>query len=236
MCKRRNLYVAVHRFVPMLVIVVAVSGCSFWRGFQPFKSSAKNTQASLPPGVVLPRDRLKAWQDSAKKAGTPEERRALASRLQTEFADEPDPFMRREILRLLSKLDVAAAVETAKSAANDPEESVRWEACVVLGNVGGAEAVAVLADVMRRETSADVKQAAIKALGKVKDASAVPVLAQFLNERDPATQYLAMQSLRKVTGKDFGNDVRRWEAYVRGENTGEQPSASLASKVKDAIF
>ncbi|NMC19301.1 MAG: HEAT repeat domain-containing protein [Thermogutta sp.] len=161
---------------------------------------------------------------------------ALASQLRTEFAGEQDPFMRREILRLISKLDISVAAEIARSAVNDPEESVRCEACRVLGDAGGAESAAVLAEVLRREASADVKQAAIKALGNVKDASAVPVLAEFLKERDPATQYLAMQSLREVTGKDFGNDVRRWEAYVRGEDSGDPASASLAGKVKDAIF
>lgn len=171
-----------------------------------------------------------------KKARTPEERAALASQLRAEFNAEQDPFMRREILRLVSKLDISLAAEMARSAAEDPAESVRLEACGVLGKAGGAESAAVLADVLRRETSADVKQAAIKALGNAKEASAVPVLAEFLNERDPATQYLAMQSLREVTGKDFGNDVRRWEAYVRGEIPADAPSASIASKVKDAIF
>jgi len=171
-----------------------------------------------------------------KKARTPEERAALASQLRAEFAGEQDPFMRREILRLVSKLDISRAAEMARSAAKDPAESVRLEACGVLAKAGGAESVAVLADLLRGETSADVKQAAIKALGEAKDASAVPVLAEFLNERDPATQYLAMQSLREVTGKDFGNDVRRWEAYVRGEIPADPPSASLAGRVKDAIF
>lgn len=238
MIKWRMPDTAFGNFVPILVlaIAVAVPGCSFWSRFRPWKGIPKDQQATLPPGVVLPQERRRAWQESVKKAGTPEERMALAARLRTEFAGEQDPFMRREILRLVAKLDVTTATEIAKSAVNDPEESVRWEACRVLGRVGGAEAVAILAEVARREASSDVKQAAIKALGSFKNANAIPVLAEFLDERDPATQYLAMQSLREVTGKDFGSDVRRWQAYVRDENAGDQPAVSLAGGKEDAIF
>ncbi|MGQ9820785.1 MAG: HEAT repeat domain-containing protein [Thermogutta sp.] len=238
MIKWRIQDAAIRKFEPILILLIGIAfpGCSFWSGFRPWNGIAKDSQATLPPGVVLPRERLKAWQESAKKAGTAEERMALAAQLRTEFAGEQDPFMRREILRLAAKLDVTTATEIAQSAVNDPEESVRWEACKLLGKVGGAESVAILAEVARRETSSDVRQAAIKALGSIKNANAVPVLAEFLDERDPATQYLAMQSLREVTGKDFGNDVRRWQAYVRGENTADQPAVSLAGRKEDAIF
>ncbi len=224
------------QLLAVLAFAAAVPGCSFWKGFQPLPGAGKAQPAGLPPGVVLPRERLKSWQASVKAAKTPEERAAVAGQLQNEFAREQDPFLRREILRLVAKLDDSTAAAMASSAVNDPAELVRVEACGILGTVGGSASVSVLAGALQKETSPDVKQAIIQALGNAKDPSAVPVLADLLDERDPAFQYLAMQSLRQVTGRDFGNDVRQWEAYVRGEEPPEKPAASLANRVKDAIF
>jgi hypothetical protein len=42
-------------------------------------------------------------------------------------------------------------------------------------------------------------------------------------------QYRAVLSLQKVTGKDLGNDVERWQQYVKGERPA--PTPSLAERI-----
>jgi hypothetical protein len=37
-----------------------------------------------------------------------------------------------------------------------------------------------------------------------------------LDDPDPALQRRAVESLRQVTGRDFGNDVVAWRTYVQG--------------------
>ena len=43
-------------------------------------------------------------------------------------------------------------------------------------------------------------------------------LGEALADADPAMQYRAVLSLKKVTGKDLGNDVDRWQQYVKGRS------------------
>ena len=61
-----------------------------------------------------------------------------------------------------------------------------------------------------------------KALGETHNAGAVPPLGELLDDSDPAMQYRAVLALQQATGKDLGNDVSRWQAYVKNE----QPKAA----------
>ena len=60
----------------------------------------------------------------------------------------------------------------------------------------------------------DVRLAATRELGRFEGNQAIYALGQSLEDADPAIQYLAMQSLRKTTGKNLGNDVRQWKQLV----------------------
>ena len=78
---------------------------------------------------------------------------------------------------------------------------------------------------LRADVNPDVRLAAAKALGETKSPEAVPALGEALTDTDPAMQYRAVLSLQKVTGKDLGNDVGRWQQYVKGQ----QPTATSPS-------
>ena len=77
---------------------------------------------------------------------------------------------------------------------------------------------------------ADVRLAAAKALGETKNREAVAALGEALDDSDPAMQYRAVLSLKQVTGKDLGNDVNRWQQYVKGEPP--EPTPSLAERIR----
>ena len=44
-------------------------------------------------------------------------------------------------------------------------------------------------------------------------------------------QYVAMESLRKSTGENFGHDARMWRQYVRGE-TPTRSETSVVSTLR----
>ena len=81
--------------------------------------------------------------------------------------------------------------------------------------------MALLAEALRSDVDADVRLAAAKALGETKNPAATAPLGEALNDSDPAMQYQAVLSLQKATGKDLGNDVARWQRYVKGEPPGD---------------
>ena len=93
---------------------------------------------------------------------------------------------------------------------------------------GDAQAVKLLSEALRSDVDADVRLAAAKALGETKNPAAVAALGEALTDADPAMQYRAVLSLKKVTGKDLGNDVDRWQQYVKGEQPEPTPVAGRA--------
>ncbi len=113
---------------------------------------------------------------------------------------------------------------------DDPDRQVRVAACEAWGRHGGdAQAVALLAEAMRSDVEADVRLAAARALGETKNPAATAPLGEALNDPDPAMQYQAALALKKTTGKDFGDDIGRWQRYVRGE---PEPTSSLAERMR----
>ena len=65
------------------------------------------------------------------------------------------------------------------------------------------------------DQTADVRRAAAWALGKIKDPRAIEPLISALH--DPMVRFWAAQSLRWITGEDFGEHIEKWQAWR--ENT-----------------
>ncbi|MDR0337298.1 MAG: hypothetical protein LBI18_09430, partial [Planctomycetaceae bacterium] len=62
----------------------------------------------------------------------------------------------------------------------------------------------------------------------------VQALGEALYDKVPAVRYEAMQSLHKITGKDYGNDINRWIQYVqyqKGETEKVPAERSFAEKL-----
>ena len=108
----------------------------------------------------------------------------------------------------------AAALETALK---DKEVEVRIAACDALGKQANPVSVPVLQDMLTNEVERDVQLAAARALGNIPDPAAVEALAVALDQRSPALQYRAMESLRSITSEDFDGDVDQWRTYAKGD-------------------
>ena len=76
--------------------------------------------------------------------------------------------------------------------------------------------------------------AAVEALGNVKDPTAVAALTVALDDRDPAMQFVGVQSMKSITGKDYGGDVAVWRQVAAGQSVPEPPAPSIAERLREA--
>jgi len=190
------------------------------------------------PGVIPPAERVAQIRQLGKEAASADAQRQqqIATQLAETIRDEDDPMIRTEIVRALAEIDSPVAERVLRAATQDPAPEVRIAACEVWGKRGGSTAVSVLGEVLGGDLDIDVRLAAARALGETADPGAVAVLGRVLDDTDPALQYRAVQSLRELTGKDLGNDVRRWQQYVRGELPPEALQPTLAERLRRWLY
>jgi HEAT repeat protein len=189
----------------------------------PFQGSPSD----VLPGVVTPAQRvsdLRKLIDDADKI-PPEEKARISEQLVAAIRTEKDPVIRMEIIHAIGAYPSKPADLVLKSAMGDPDFEVRTAACRALGKRHDEEAVQLLSVAMMSDVESDVRLTAARALGETQNPAAVKSLGDALNDNDPAMQYSAMTSLMKVTNKDLGYNVERWQQYVRGENPAPQTLA-----------
>lgn len=182
----------------------------------------QGTVSDSLPGVVTPAQRLtqlRKWSAEASQA-TPQQRQSISEQLAASIRTEKDPLIRTEIIRALGAYPSASADGILKAAMNDSDTQVRIAACQAWGKHHDNQAVELLATAANSDVASEVRMTAVKALGETRNPAAVKALGDALNDADPAMQYLAVLSLTKVTGQDLGNDVNRWQQYLR---TGKSP-------------
>jgi HEAT repeat protein len=156
----------------------------------------------------LPRDRQQFW----------------AGHLKQVMENDPSSEMRRIAVNAAGNLTEADSTPVIRLGLDDTSEKVRMEACRALGNRTDDHAAGMLVAVVGSETNKDVRHAAMRALGNHRGAKAVDALRLALSHRDPATRDLAMDSLKSVTGKNYGDDPAVWIAALNGEPVDEQPT------------
>ena len=184
------------------------------------------------PGIVPPAERIAELRKLSEKAASasPEEKQRISQQLVASIQKEKDPLIRVEIIRALGRYPGPEAEAILKAALADADAYVRVAACDAWGKIGDAQAVNLLSDTLRSDVDPDVRLAAAKALGQTKNTEAVAALGEALSDADPAMQYRAVLSLEKVTGKDLGANVDRWQRHVKGELP--EPTPSLTERMR----
>lgn len=163
----------------------------------------------------------------------PEERERVAIELAERLREEKHPVLRTEIIRALAMVKSDIALESLRAAATDADPDVRVVACEALGERGDPAACQALAQVLGSDTDPDVRLAATRELGKFKnDREAMQALRLALDENNPALQFRAVQSLKDMTGKDYGADMIAWKEFVDGGNPPDPPPATIAERLK----
>lgn len=212
-----------------VAIACATTGCSTAR-----KAKYWNwwyEKDKVGPQITSPYDRVEKLREFAAKGDKlpPADQQRLTSVLLEDIQKEQDPAMRVEILKTFAGMPAnGTTLAVLKAALKDPQPIVRIAALEGWRRRGGGEAVPVLINVMNTDGDLDVRMAAARELGELKDPAAVQALSTWLDNKDPAVQFRAVQSLRSITGKDFGDDVTQWKLYVQG---GDAQEVSIVSRL-----
>ena len=166
---------------------------------------------------------------------SPDAAERLAVELSPQCGEEEDPLIRSELVLTLGALDSPTARQSLLAAGQDPDSRVRIAACKAWADIGDETASSELARILSSDMDQDVRFAAAKCLGKAGGPHAVAALGKALDDRDPAMQYLAMESLRETTGEDYGHDARLWKQYAQGQ-TPVREEKGIAQRVQDLFY
>jgi hypothetical protein len=160
------------------------------------------------------------------------ERDRLAQEIVDVYGLEPSPAMRSELMRTLAYLPTDTARSGLETALADEDADVRQAACQGLARAGGTQSLPLLArTAANADEKLDVRIASVRGLGNYQEEAALLALGTALEDRDPAIQKAAIDSLRHNTGRDFGNSVPAWKEFLAGGNPAKPPGPSLAQRV-----
>lgn len=163
----------------------------------------------------------------------PAERDAVAFQLSERLSEEKSVALRAELVRALGAFPTNIAEGAVIKSLSDEAENVRIAACKALGTRPNAAGFQALAQKVSNDTSIDVRIAAVKELGSFRGFEAPRALRPALDERDPALQIAAMQSLISLTGKsEYRNSADTWREYLDGGTPAAPEGPSVAETVK----
>jgi hypothetical protein len=221
------------------LIAVVLGGCNGLsgpnRGWASLPWSKKPAETpDKGTGITPPYQRMAELRELEKTgpSKSPDEQQRIGRQLAEQFRTEEDPLIRTQMVRTLTQFKTDEACALLRDAMDDNSTDVRIAACRAWGARKGPEAIELLGKRTADDTNVDVRLAAVRALGETGNPGAVPKLAFALEDTDPALQYRAVLSLRKITGKDLGNDVNRWRQYVKGETPATPRPTSIAERFR----
>jgi hypothetical protein len=163
---------------------------------------------------------------------TPDQREGT-DQLVRQIQLEPDPLVRQAIVKAAAAFATPMAEQLLEAGLKDDSSAVRTECCHALGNRKVPTSVPALAGALAMDKDQDVRMAAAEALGKIKTPESMKALAAALDDRDPAMQYVGVQSMKSVTGKDYGPDVQAWRQVASGGPTPPEVKPSIAERIRN---
>jgi HEAT repeat protein len=129
------------------------------------------------------------------------------------MVSHPDVRVRRALAVALGFGEAGFALPMLKNLCADPDWEVRDRATQSLGNLDSPGALPVLLGQLQ-DSDQHVRAAAVMSLGALKDPGALGTLVKLLNdEPSEHLRKLAAQSLRQITGLDYGNDPEKWRQW-----------------------
>lgn len=221
--------VAATAWIAIAVFSSLLAGCTTWRKLT---TSEKTLEEQAKYGATADQ-RIESIAADAKKAkaGGHADQAEFTRELVTTMLEEHDPRVRSAILETVATVDTPSAIAICKGAMEDPDERVRMAACAAWRQRGGPEAVELLGVRYRSDREIDVRLRALRELGQLGDKEAIPVLAKALEDPDPAVQYRAVAALKKVSGRDLGDDVNKWREWA-ADPAGSSAEWSIAEEFR----
>jgi len=215
---------ACHRFTAVLLLLCMACGIYGCRNPQ-----FGNSDWLTPPWIRKEWEAEEKIADSlfARKAqmnqavaavagGTVESQQQVANKLSEIILRDPVLLLRLHAIQLMTSLDCPKTVETLNIAASDPSSDIRIAAVEAFQRIPGQDSIYQLQEIIANDTDDDVRLAAVRALGNLPGQSSVRALGVALNDRNPALQISATESLMQATGQpSIGRDVAAWQNYVQ---------------------
>lgn len=172
----------------------------------------------------LPQDRQVAWKGELKKL----------------IENDQSAEMRRLAVQAAGKATKVQNLDLIELGLDDESAKVRMQACSSLALIENDESVRMLASMVGTESNPDVRHAAISSLREHSSPVALSSLRLALNDRDPATRDLVIDSLRGVTGTDLGDDPQQWIAAIDQQKltpspNGATPPGGSVQRIADRV-
>jgi HEAT repeat protein len=212
------------------LVLVGLSGCSTWNRYRPTFWPFPERELTTYNTPAMRVDAIREYAMRSKGVDSPDQRE-ITDQLARQIQVEPDPLVRQAIVTSIGEYRTPMSQQVLEAGLSDENAAVRVACCRALGKRGEAASVGSLANALRADKDVDVRMAAVDALGKIKAPEAMRALAPSLEDRDPAMQYAGVQSLKAITGKDFGPNVQAWKQVAAGEKPPEY-TPSVAERIR----
>jgi HEAT repeat protein len=212
------------------VVMSACAGCSTYIGTTP-KSFLRHVRSDPDPNI-----RYIAYSKLGHPAfyDNPEDKSEAVETLVAKLDEGREPVaIRAVIIRTLGELGDRRARNAIVRVVNNAnaEPMLKVEAYRALGKVGTAEDAMTLVRIMNTDPLEDSRIAAIEGIGalKAQDPRIYHVLIEGMEHDDPAIRLESYRALRKITGKDVGNQPKDWRRELEPQLAKAEKPATPAS-------
>lgn len=173
------------------------------------------TPATAAAWAVDPYDADKRYRGTLMLANAPWGGEPVYIRLYEEALQDGVPNVRAAAIRGLALHGGPENVPMILPSLESDDRLLRWEAARALQRLHNPVAIPGLLRVLdeKNEPEPFVRSAAAVALGQYADPRAVEGLIAALADRDLGVNQAAQESLRTLTGQDFGFNIRAWLAW-----------------------
>jgi len=137
----------------------------------------------------------------------------------TDNVVDEDPGVRGAAIRGLANHGSPDLAPLVIARLNDSDTGVRIEAARALQRLHHLDAVQALTNALDPETETEtaVRAEAAEALGQYAQPGVVDALIKALDDQNLAINHATVNSLRTLTGQDFGYDRAEWAAWNKSE-------------------
>jgi HEAT repeat protein len=215
---------------PVALLLVVLGGCATYDRYRPtfWPFPERKLTTFHTPSMRV--DAVHEFALQSTGVDSPEQRQ-ITDQLARQIQVEPDPLVRQAVITSIAEYRTPMSQQVLEAGLNDENTAVRVACCRALAKRAEPTSVASLAGALRSDKDVDVRMAAAEALGKINSPDSIKSLAVALDDRDPALQYAGVQSLKAITGKDYGPDVQAWRQVATGEKPPEPSAPSVAERL-----
>ena len=209
--------------------LISLTGCSegvFWRtgNWSPWVVQKWEEEEQIAKTLFARRKEMTDMVNSLGPIASESQKTQVAEHLSSVVRTDSVLLSRLHALDLLGKIDSSAAAETLRAASQDRNTDIRIAAVNALGKSRLPSSLTTLQEVLGSDTNVDVRLAATRALGSFSDEQSINALSLALDDKNPALQVTATESLTRITGQNLGPDVFAWRDYLGQASGVGQPA------------